>query len=231
MLSISFSKMITLLCFQAKFMWESISLCLSPVLPFFPHMLYFQGARKYSKKVILDMTIWHPMKRPNKISRNFREIWQVELLQQGRFTWQFSKMLSEGKHRPIQGFHLEKIGCFAVPWTLPICVANIYGLGPKVAPQKRYASCVQSHPHCWGKTATMPPPTTSTITTLIHILPLPSFLGDPGSLPPHPSAHNGKYAWPVSIYWLSFHKMKVIYPFICLFAYSLNIYWIRSCSI
>lgn len=140
-------------------------------------MLCFQGVRKCSKKIILDVTLWHPMRRPNKTSRNFRGRWQVELLQQGRLRWQFSKLFLEGKHSNFQGFHLGENWLFC--YTLnPAYLCCQYGLGPNVSPGKRYTWLSTESPTLLGKTATMPPPSTSITTTLKHIFPPSAFLGN-----------------------------------------------------
>lgn len=127
-------------------------------------------------KIILDMTIWHPMRRLNKTSRNFRGRWQVELLQQGRLR---SAMLSEGKHSTIQGFHLGEnwLFCYALNPAHLCCQYTV--LTPRWHRRRGMPEWVQSHPHCWGKTATMTSPSTSTITTTLKQFPLPlAFLGN-----------------------------------------------------
>lgn len=69
--------------------------------------------------------------RPNKTLRNFRGIWQVELLQYGRLSWQFSKMLSEGKLSSIQGFQLRENCPFCCTLNLAHLCFQYMVLNPK----------------------------------------------------------------------------------------------------
>lgn len=125
------------------------------------------------------------MRRLNKTSRNFRGKWQVELLQQGRLRWQFSKMLSEGTHSSIQGFYLGEnwLFCYALNPVHLCCQYMV--LTPRWHLRRGMPEWVQSSP-LLGKNSN------NAITINFNYNnysktypPTPSFLGEPWSLSSH----------------------------------------------